>query len=159
VPSTRAFGLRKLLCITGAQYHHIRVGPVLRIAIATPRLLWRSRRVAMPMSPSRVFERTASANAILSLCHLIEHSCMIEGRARDHDDIADRSQALLTPFGMRSAPEGMRVVQARFIRLGAGCLHPIRAGWRGIDRHTECFRHAVGCDVTVGWPDPAGGED
>ena len=27
------------------------------------------------------------------------------------------------------------------------------------DRHTECLRHAVGGDVTVSRPDPAGGED
>jgi hypothetical protein len=29
----------------------------------------------------------------------------------------------------------------------------------GVDRHTERLRHAVGGDVTVGRPDPAGGED
>jgi hypothetical protein len=28
-----------------------------------------------------------------------------------------------------------------------------------VDRHTERLRHAVGGDVTVGRPDPAGGED
>src|SRR6516162_8804824 len=35
--------------------------------------------------------------------------------------------------------------------------------WAGaadhVDRHTERLRHAVGGDVTVGRPDPAGGED
>ena len=29
----------------------------------------------------------------------------------------------------------------------------------GVYRHTKCLRRAVGGDVIVGWPDPAGGED
>ena len=53
--------------------------------------------------------------------------------------------------------------QARLVHLGAGRLHPfVQDGERariGVDRNTERLRHAIGGDVTVGRPDPAGGED
>jgi len=62
---------------------------------------------------------------------------------------------------MRSAPLGMRV--RRLVHLGAGRLHPfVQDGERariGVDQNTKRLGHAIGGDVTVGRPDPAGGED
>ena len=56
-----------------------------------------------------------------------------------------------------------RHAQAGLVHLGSGRLHPfVQYGERAriaVNRHTERLRHAVGGDVTVGRPDPAGGED
>ena len=56
-----------------------------------------------------------------------------------------------------------RHVQAGLVHLGSGRLHPfVRYGERAriaVNRHTERLRHAVGGDVTVGRPDPGGGDD
>jgi hypothetical protein len=69
-----------------------------------------------------------------------------------------------TLLRMRSAPLGMRVRRRRasFISAPVVFTHSCRmasAARIAVDRHTERLRHAVGGDVTVGRPDPAGGED
>ena len=58
----------------------------------------------------------------------------------------------------------MRVMRRRasFISAPVVFTHFVQDGEGariGIDRHTERLRHAVGGDVTVGRPDPTGGED
>ena len=65
---------------------------------------------------------------------------------------------------MRSAPLGMRVRRRRASFISAPVVFtPFVQDGEGariaVDRHTERLRHAVGGDVTVGRPDPAGGED
>ena len=161
----RAFDLRELLCIAGAQ-HHIRVGPVLwieeRIAPDRDRRIgpWRSRRVAMPMSPSRASARTVSERMLTPILSLGATSssiaCMIEGAPRHHDYIADpkaRRPRHLVEDEI-SALGDARQAQARLVHLGAGRLHPfVQDGERAriaVDRHTERLRHAVGGNVTVG---------
>ena len=49
--------------------------------------------------------------------------------------------------------------RASFISAPVVFTHSCRMASARGDRHTECLRHAVGGDVTVSRPDPAGGED
>ena len=87
------------------------------------------------------------------------------GYARHHGYVADpeaRRPRHLVENEIRAMGIRVRRRRASFTPR-AGRLHPfVQDGERariGVDRHTERLRHAVGGDVTVGGPDPAGGED
>ena len=87
------------------------------------------------------------------------------GDARHHNYIGDPESGRprhLVEDEIRAFGD-TRHAQARLVQLDAGRLHPfVQDGDRArisIDRHTECLRHAVGGNVTVGRPNPARGED
>ena len=165
----RTFGLRELLCIAGAQ-HHIRVEPVLwiegRIAPdRDPRIGLGDLTSCIPMSPSRASARTVSENMrtpILSLGATSSSiACMIEGTPAITITLPGAPDILLR---MRSAPLGMRVMRRRasFISAPVVFTHSCRMASARVSVSIgtpNAFRHAVGGDVTVGRPDPAGGED
>src|SRR5262245_29164027 len=120
------------------------------------------------MSPSRASARTVSESMrtpILSLGATSSSiACMIEGTPAITITLPiQKPGAPDTLLRMSSAPLGMRVMRRRasFISAPVVSTHSC-SGERariGVDRHTERLRHAVGGDVSVGRPDPAGGED
>src|SRR5262249_58919236 len=97
----------------------------------------------VPMSPSRASARTVSESMRTLTLSLgaISSSIACRGHAFHHDYIAD--------------PEARRprhVVDNEISEDGERARI-------AVDRHTARRRHAVGGDVTVGRPNPAGGED
>src|SRR5215813_8502475 len=118
------------------------------------------------MSPSRTSAHTVSENMRVPALSLGATSssiaCTIEGTPAITITLPiQKPGAPDTLLRMSSAPLGMRVnAQARLAHLSAGRLYPfVQDGERvrvGVDRHTERLRNAVGGDVTVGRPDPAG---
>src|SRR5262245_14143923 len=120
------------------------------------------------MSPSRASARTVSESMrtpILSLGATSSSiACMIEGTPAITITLPiQKPGAPDTLLRMRSAPLGRRVMRRRasFISAPVVFTHLCRmASARGsvsIGTRTPC--HAGGGDVTVGRPDPAGGED
>src|SRR6516225_9350409 len=139
------------------------------LPIATPGLALAISPSCIPMSPSRASARTVSENMrtpILSLGATSSSiACMIEGTPAITITLPiQKPGAPDTLLRMRSAPLGMRVRRRRasFISAPVVFTHSCRmASARGsVSIGTpNAFRHAIGGDVTVGRPDPAGGED
>jgi hypothetical protein len=150
----RAFGLRELLSITGAQ-HHIRFGPAVRIeermaadrdlGIGLGDLAEQQADVAFARIRAHGFREHANAGFELRR-HLIKHRLHNRGHSRHHDYIADPEAGRprhLVEDEIRALGDA-RHAQARLIHLGAGRLQPfVQDGdraWIGVDRHTERLR-------------------
>src|SRR5262249_44611651 len=120
--------------------------------------------VALAHVRAHGFREHANADVELRR-HLIEHR--LHDRGTPAITITLRIQKPGAPdtlLRMRSAPLGMRVMRRRASLISArvvfthSCRMASARGSRSIGT-PNAFANAVGSDVTVGRPDPAGGED
>src|SRR2546430_3937333 len=121
------------------------------------------------MSPSRASARTVSESMrtlVLSLAATSSSiACMIEGTPAITITLPiQKPGAPDTLLRTRSAPWGMRVMRRRasFISAPVAFSHSCRMASVAridVDRHPKRLGDAVGGDVIMGRPDPAGGEN